>query len=108
VSVTELLNFGEYFGAVLFRKKSLNLSHPYAACVHGDDLVVEACEALLVLRNQERFEAVIRSHDISNRNGPSSRSTVLQAMNGYSFGDTSDWSKLPDRVGSLHLFMRPT
>jgi len=45
--------------AVLFAKECADLSHSHAASVHGNDFVVDTCEAALVVRNQDGRETAV-------------------------------------------------
>jgi hypothetical protein len=57
--VTELMNSGGDLGGVLLGQQRLDLAHGHAARVHGDDLVVKAREAALMLGDQQRLEAAL-------------------------------------------------
>jgi hypothetical protein len=55
----------------------LNLAHRHASRVEGQDLVVEAGKAALMLRHQKRLERPSRSRGTSTGSGPPSVKTVL-------------------------------
>jgi len=65
-----------HLGGVLLGQKGLDLAHRHAARVHGDDLVVKAGEAPLVLGMRIGSKEPARSRGTSMRRGPSSVSTV--------------------------------
>lgn len=50
---------GRNLSTVLLLQKSLNLAYGHVPGIHGDDLVVEAREASLMLGNQQRFETAV-------------------------------------------------
>lgn len=43
----------------MVQQEGLDLAYGHASGVHGDDLVVEACEASLVFGNQQRLKAAV-------------------------------------------------
>lgn len=47
------------FGSVALSQKRLNLAHAHAARVHGNNALIEAGKAPLMLRDQNRIEAAI-------------------------------------------------
>ena len=68
-----------HFSAVLSSRKPW-ISRTVMPRVHGQDLVVEAREAPLVLGNQQRLETAFEVGGTSMRSGPSSVSTVLPLL----------------------------
>jgi hypothetical protein len=53
------LQVGRDLSTVLLGQKRLDLARGHAAGIHGDDLVVETGEALLVFGNQDWIEAAV-------------------------------------------------
>lgn len=53
------LLIGRDIDRVHLGQEALDLAHRYAACVHGDDLVVKAGEAALMLANELRLERAL-------------------------------------------------
>ena len=72
---------GADLGAVLLHQQALDLPYRHAPGVHGHDPLIEALEAPLVLRNQDRLEAALTvPRGTSICSGPSSVSTVLALL----------------------------